>query len=677
MRKTKNLRTKFIGTFLGVCMAMNGSGGVFAEMKTEPLNQLSDTKELERFADEFMAEQQNTDLAVPGAAIVVVKDDKVLLEKGYGYADKERQIPVDPRKTVFRIGSVTKTFTAAAVMQLVEQGKIDLHVDINKYLEEGIRIRNPFDQPVTMHHLLTHSTGFDVTIETMDDFHDDLTKFVSLSDYVKQRMPDVVRKPGESYMYDNFAFVLQGYIIERVTGIPFHQYMKQNLFQPLDMLNTDLLLTDEVLSHLAKAYVGGQALDPYALTPTESPDGGMNATASDIGKFMISQLQDGVYQNKRIWSKESIRQMHQYHVAIHPRVEDATYGYEGAFEPEHNNGQKVITKGGDLIGFSSYMWLIPEQKVGVFFTCNTSSDLRSAWFIAFMDRYFPSTDASPKPVPLNTPQEQLRRFEGEYSDARISVALTTITAIGDGELLVESLMGKQKVKQIEPLLFKDETGKLMAFKENSDQSISYFKYMNPVSYSQKITTPKYQDVLAISEYAPYIRHLQLIGILKGNHENFEPTRAMTRAEATALIIRILGVQLSQEPVKFKDTAGNWAAAQIQTAVQLGIVEGRTDDAFSPEDPVTRQEAALMIARAFKEQFANYPAELRTDDIELSGPTDEWALEAVKTMVALGLHGPEVAPSKVGTVDYHSRRELTREEAAALFSTTINKLILQR
>lgn len=657
-------------------MAMNGAGGVFAEMKTEPTNQLTDTKALERFADEFMAEQQTTDLAVPGAAIVVVKGDKVLLEKGYGYADKERQIAVDPGKTVFRIGSVTKTFTAAAVMQLVEKGKIDLHTDINKYLEEGIRIRNPFDQPVTMHHLLTHTTGFDVTIETMDDYHNDLTKFVSLSDYVKQRMPDVVRKPGESYMYDNFAFVLQGYIIERVTGVPFHQYMKQNLFQPLDMMNTDLLLTDEVLGHLAKAYMDGQALDPYAITPTESPDGGMNATAGDISKFMIAQLQDGVYQNRRIWSEESIRQMQHYHVAIHPRVEDATYGYEGSFEPEHNNGQKVITKGGDLIGFSSYMWLIPEQKVGVFITYNNSSDLRSAWFNAFMDRYFPSTDPSAEPVPLNTPQEQLRRLEGEYSDARIRVALTTITAVGDGELLVESLMGKQKVIQIGPLLFEDENGKLLAFKENDDGSITYFKYMNPVSYSQKITTPMYEDVPATSGYAPYIRHLQLIGVLKGNDEKFEPTRAMTRAEATAMIIRILGVQLSQEPVKFEDTAGNWAAAQIQTAVQLGIVKGKSDSAFGPEDPVTRQEAALMIARGFKEQIANYPAELRPDDIGLSGPTDEWALAEVKTMVALGLHGPEVAPSEAGTVDYHSRRELTREEAAALFSTTVNRLILQ-
>lgn len=657
-------------------MAMNGAGGVFAEMKTEPSNQLTDTKALERFADEFMAEQQDTDLAVPGAAIVVVKGDKVLLEKGYGYADKERQIAVDPEKTIFRIGSVTKTFTAAAVMQLVEQGKIDLHADINKYLEEGIHINNPFDQPVTMHHLLTHTTGFDVTIETMDDFHNDLTKFVSLSDYVKQRMPDVVRKPGESYMYDNFAFVLQGYIIERVTEMPFYQYMKQNVFQPLEMMNTDLLLTDEVLDHLAKAYLDGQALDPYAITPTESPDGGMNATASDIGKFMIAQLQDGVYQNRRIWSEESIRQMQQYHVAIHPRVEDATYGYEGSFEPEHNNGQKVITKGGDLIGFSSYMWLIPEQKVGVFITYNTSSDLRSAWFNAFMDRYFPNTDTSAESVPLNTPQEQLRRFEGEYSDARIRVALTTITAIGDGQLLVESLMGKQIVKQIEPLLFEDESGKLMAFKEDSDGSIAYFKYMNPVSYAQKITTPMYEDVPATSEYAPYIRHLQLIGVLKSNDAKFEPTRPVTRAEATAMIIRILGVQLSQEPVKFEDTMGNWAAPHIQTAVQLGIVIGKTDTVFGPEDPVTRQEAALMIARGFNAHIANYSPELHLDDIELSGPTDEWALEEVKTMVALGLHGPEVALSEVGTIDYHSRKELTREEAAALFSTTIYRLILQ-
>ncbi len=116
-------------------------------------------KEVEAFADSFF---NRSDLGVPGAAIVIVKDGKVLLQKGYGFADVEKKQTVDPERTVFRIGSVSKAFTATAVMQLVEQGKIDLDRDMQTHMDV-LRIDSRFQEPVTMKHLLTHTTGFDFT----------------------------------------------------------------------------------------------------------------------------------------------------------------------------------------------------------------------------------------------------------------------------------------------------------------------------------------------------------------------------------------------------------------------------------------------------------------------------------------------------------------------------------
>ena len=125
-----------------------------------------------------------------GASVVVVKDGKILAEKGYGYADHESKTPVDPKSTAFRVASVSKTFTAAAVMQLVEQGKVDLQADFQTYVK-GLEFDNPFDKPVTVENLLTHTTGFEIRDPQQEDIHADFDKTVSMEDYAQQHMPPV------------------------------------------------------------------------------------------------------------------------------------------------------------------------------------------------------------------------------------------------------------------------------------------------------------------------------------------------------------------------------------------------------------------------------------------------------------------------------------------------------
>ncbi len=171
---------------------------------------------------------------VAGAVVAVVKGDQVLLEKGYGYADYDKRVPVDPKGTLFRWGSVSKLFTWTAVMQLVEQGKIDLDTDVNRYLDFQIPARD--GKPVTMRNIMTHTAGFEERLVGLIGVQAD--GVATLEQFIKQYVPARIFPPGETPAYSNFAAALAGYIVARVSGMPFDDYVDKYLFQPLQMQNS-------------------------------------------------------------------------------------------------------------------------------------------------------------------------------------------------------------------------------------------------------------------------------------------------------------------------------------------------------------------------------------------------------------------------------------------------------
>ena len=129
-------------------------------------------------------------------------------------------------------------------MQLVEQGKVDLNADFRTYVK-GLQFENPFDTPVTVEHLLTHTTGFEIRDPQPEDIHTNSDKYITMEDYAKQHMPPVVRKPGSAYMYDNFSFLLLGLIVENVSGKPFETYMQEHIFKPLGMNDSSFMLDEK------------------------------------------------------------------------------------------------------------------------------------------------------------------------------------------------------------------------------------------------------------------------------------------------------------------------------------------------------------------------------------------------------------------------------------------------
>jgi CubicO group peptidase (beta-lactamase class C family) len=289
---------------------------------------LGDPMELEAFIDSVVNKQLE-ELHIAGAVVVIVKDGQVLLSKGYGSADLEKQIPVNADTTLFLPGSVTKLFTWTAVMQLVEQGKIDLQADVNTYLTT-FKIQANYPQPITMLDLMAHTSGFEETTEgILTPKSEELT---SLETYLAQHMPRRVYPPGQVPAYSNYGAALAGYIVEQVSGESYEQYIENHILIPLGMEHSSM--HQPLPAHLAQDISLGYLYNngKYVLLPINwiqaSPAGALSATGADMGRFMLAHLQDGLYNNVYILKPETARLMHTRSYTFDPALPGWAHGFE-------------------------------------------------------------------------------------------------------------------------------------------------------------------------------------------------------------------------------------------------------------------------------------------------------------------------------------------------------------
>ena len=206
--------------------------------------------DVEAFLDGIMPQQLATN-DIAGATISVVKDGKILFAKGYGYSDVANKTPVDPDKTLFRPGSVSKLFTWTAVMQFVEQGKLDLNKDVNEYLD--FKIPEAFGKPITLKDILTHTPGFEEQLKDLFTFNQ---QSPNLGEYVKTHIPRRIFPPGKVPAYSNYGTAIAGYIVERVSGQPFNEYIEEHIFKPLEMNNSTFRqpLPENLAPQMSKGY---------------------------------------------------------------------------------------------------------------------------------------------------------------------------------------------------------------------------------------------------------------------------------------------------------------------------------------------------------------------------------------------------------------------------------------
>ena len=348
---------------------------------------------------------------VAGAAVAVVKDGEILFQKGYGYADLENSISVDGQATSFQIASVTKLFTATAAMQMVEQGKLDLDTDVNRYLT-AFQLENPYDTPVTLRQLLTHTSGLDDRMPLYIQSNGDLlfSDLESLEETMTKHLPPVVREPGSYCQYNVMGMALAGYLVETVSGVPFEQYVAEEIFAPLGMEHSSYGLTASILPTASKSYrySDGEYLQGGYTLNSNHPSGAILAAAGDMAKFLLAHLGEG----GAILSQESLIQMHTHQ---YPTDERLT-GYGLGFYETVRNGYRTVEHGGYLPRFSSKLTMLPEKGLGMFIALNTDSSTSSRVCNEYVDMFYDYfTENSVGPVAVVDFDLDAAKISGTYS----------------------------------------------------------------------------------------------------------------------------------------------------------------------------------------------------------------------------------------------------------------------
>jgi CubicO group peptidase (beta-lactamase class C family) len=332
---------------------------------------------------------------IAGAEVAIVKDGEIVTERGYGFADVAKRTPVDPKLTLFRPGSVSKLFTWTAVMQLVEQGKIDLDADVNRYLD--FKLPERAGKPITMRELMQHTAGFEERAKGIISAKNDLPSFEVL---LKSGIPERVFAAGSTPAYSNYGASLAGYIVQRVSHEPFDEYIERHIFAPLEMDHSTFRqpLPPALAPLMSKGYaVASGEPQPFEFVGP-APAGSLSAPAEDMAHFMIAHLQDGEYHGQRILSAATAEMMHDSALTVIPPLNRMALGF---FET-NINGREVIAHLGDTDWFHTSLHLFLKDHAGLYVSFNSAGKqeavqgLRWTLFQDFADRYFPA--AVPAPV---------------------------------------------------------------------------------------------------------------------------------------------------------------------------------------------------------------------------------------------------------------------------------------
>ena len=436
----------FLVFLVSLLLPTLGMAPVQARHSTPPSpTGLSDPRELATFLNGVLSVQLADD-HIPGATVSVVKDGRLFFAKGYGACDLQAGKPVSAQTTLFQIGSVGKVFTATAVLQLAEQGKLNLHADVNTYLKT-FHIPATYPQPLTLAHLLTHTAGFeDRSTGTFPRTTGDLEP---LGQWLAAHMPARVRPPGELTAYSNYGYALAGFIVEQVSGLPYAHYVEQHLFQKLRMRSSTF--RQPLSADLSQGYTYSNGV--YTPVPfvavQNAPAGAMSATATDIANFMIAQLQNGRFGNQRILEAATAQAMQTQQFTNDPRVAGVTYG----FEEQNLDSQRLLVHAGYIPpAFSSLLALLPEQQVGLFVSYNSAGGESAPITLlqAFLDHYFPAPKET-RPSPPAGFAERISQISGDYwktdrsytTYEKLFVLGTGLSVSdgGNGRLLVSSLLG--------------------------------------------------------------------------------------------------------------------------------------------------------------------------------------------------------------------------------------------
>jgi CubicO group peptidase (beta-lactamase class C family) len=432
---------------------------------------------------------------IAGMVISVVKDGKVLLQRGYGLDDVAAKKPMDPEKTMVRPGSTSKLFTWTAVMQLVQQGKIDLDRNVNDYLD--FKIPETFGKPITMRHLMNHRAGFEEGLKDLLVYDPKVKP--TTEQYLKDHPRPMLFAPGAVPAYSNYGVSLAGYIVQRVSGEPFEDYVERHIFLPLGMKHSTFR---QPLPEQFKG-LGGKGYRTASEPPSEfelvvtAPAGSVSTTAADMSRFMLAHLQQGSLDGYAMLDAATTARMHS---PTHEGLPGFSVMAHGFFHGKQN-GRTVIGHGGDTVVFHTEFNLLPEEGVGIFFSYNSRGrdaavyGARKELFDGFMDRYFPAPAGKEVPT-LASAMSDAQQIAGRYQSSRrvehgfLSVFYlleqTVISANPDGTITAPGGPGEMVTyREVGPQLWRKVGGAQTLTLKEIDGVKTVIDSENPVSVLQQ------------------------------------------------------------------------------------------------------------------------------------------------------------------------------------------------
>ena len=434
------------------------------------------------FTDKFIQSEMR-ESNIPGVAVVIIQDEKIVFSGGYGYGNVTDQIKISAEDSVFRVASIAKLITAAAVMKLAEEGRIDLDAPVNKYLKRFQISDKGYGEPVRIRHLLTHTEGF--TQKSIGGKTLDYTKLEDLGSFVKRTMPKRFIEPGTIITYGNHATALLGVLIEDVTGETYSEYVEKEIFRPLNMNNSSFRqpVSKELKSKRITEYrYRNESFMPVPESYSHMVSaGGLHSTAEDLAKFLL------VFQNENsVFRKETLAEMTKVQYRPHSELSGVTYGF---LEQRYKNNT-YFYRTGDSEGAKAKVFLLPEQNTGIIILNNSDdSEISNKFINAFYDEFYPDkTNYTYE----NRITENTKKYEGIYDYAQfprndftkifkiflgiqvISNNDGTITVKSLGEEPFGDLEGERLFYQIKPLLFKNmDKEQYIAFGEDEKGNIKY------------------------------------------------------------------------------------------------------------------------------------------------------------------------------------------------------------
>lgn len=413
---------------------------------------------LEDFVDGVMAQQLAT-REVAGAVVAVVYRGDLLFSRGYGFADVDKGTAVDGQSTLFRPGSVSKMFTWSALLQQVEQGRVNLDADVNAYLDFRIP---PFEgQPIRVRDLMSHSVGMSdiggITAPSVD-------KLVPYNEWIKTHIPQRLWPAGTDISYSNYGTALAGYIVERVSGEPFADYVERHIFTPLGMASTTFRepLPAALAPHMATGYRvtdGRFVARPFELFSPVMPAGSASSSGPDMARFMTALLNGGALGQARILKPESVKLLTSDAHANAPDLPGMAHGFFVVREA----GPRIVGHGGNTGDFHSHMILAPEAGLG-FFVSETggqgSYGGRTELTEALIGRLFPEKPAPRVAAPAGEvlPLGAYRVNRRDYTRPANPERDLKVAAAGANGVTIVSDGSTTYWERIGPMLFERVTG---------------------------------------------------------------------------------------------------------------------------------------------------------------------------------------------------------------------------